>query len=477
MQLSRSVSGVPGVQDALVAMATPLNLDLAADLGFSPPGGAGPNDLLIAIRASGEEAVERAVAELEQGLRALAAGGGAGGGLGTAAPPARTARGAARRSGANVALISVPGPHAFAEAADALEAGLNVMVFSDNVPLWQEVALKQLAEERGLLVLGPDCGTAVIGGVGLGFANALSRGRAGIVAASGTGAQQMSCLLDHAGVGVSQLIGVGGRDLSAGVGGRSALAALAALDADPATELIVVVSKPPAPDVARMIAETAEKLPTPTVTALLGRGQPDLTEVAGQAVARLGGQPDGWFELPAAGRPAPGALRGLFAGGTLCDEAMVIAAGELGPVRSNIPLEPEWALAEDLRGTGHIMIDFGDDRLTQGRPHPMIDPTLRLQRLGAEAGDPACSVVLLDVVLGYGADPDPAATLAPAIAEARAVAGQSGRELAVVVSLCGTRGDPQGFDRQAEALHDAGASVYLSNAAAARRAAALAGGR
>jgi FdrA protein len=476
MQVSRAVTDLAGVQSALVAMATPLNLDRLAELEFDAPAEAGPNDLLIAIRAGDEDTVERAMLELEHHLRTMAGSGRSGGDLG-GGPAARTISAAGRRVEADLALISVPGRYAFAEAVDALEAGLNVMVFSDNVPIWQEVALKRMAAERGLLVLGPDCGTAVIGGVGLGFANALRRGRVGIVAASGTGAQQMSCLLDHAGAGVSHLIGVGGRDLSDAVGGRSTLDALAALDADPATELIVVVSKPPAAEVARAVRKAAGRLSTPTVFALLGRGQPDLTAVAEHVVTQLGGRAGDWFELLSAGRPAAGALRGLFAGGTLCDEAMVIASEALGPVLSNIPLQPEWMLPDDLRGTGHIMIDFGDDRLTQGRPHPMIDPSARLRRLAAEARDPECSVVLLDVVLGYGADEDPAATLAPAVAGARGVAREAGRDLAVVISLCGTRADPQGFDRQASLLHEAGASVQLSNATAARRAVALARGR
>jgi len=476
MQVSRSITDMAGVQAALVAMATPLNLDLLAELEFDAPADAEPNDLLIAIRAGDEDTIERAMAEVEHGLRAKAGRGRPGGELG-AGPAAKTIGGASRRVEANLALISVPGRYAYAEAVDALEAGLNVMVFSDNVPVWQEVALKRTAAERGLLVMGPDCGTAVIGGVGLGFANALRRGRVGIVAASGTGAQQVSCLLDQAGLGISHLIGVGGRDLSYEVGGRSTLCALAALDADPATGLIVVISKPPAAEVARTIRRAAGQLSTPTVFALLDRGQPDLTAVAEHVITRPGGRAGGWFERLSGSRPAPGALRGLFAGGTLCDEAMVIAADVLGPVLSNIPLRPEWGLPGDLRGTGHIMIDFGDDRLTQGRPHPMIDPSLRLQRLAAEARDPECSVVLLDVVLGYGADEDPAATLAPAVAGAREVAAEAGRDLAVVISLCGTRADPQGFDRQAGLLHEAGASVHLSNAAAARRAVALAQGR
>ncbi len=367
--------------------------------------------------------------------------------------------------------MSVPGPYAFVEAMDALEAGLSVVVFSDNVPLEQEVRLKDEAARRDLLVMGPDCGTAAVGGVGIGFANVVRPGRVGLVAASGTGAQQLMCLLDEAGVGVSACLGVGGRDLSAAVGGRSTRQALRALDEDPGTDLVVLVSKPPAPEVADDVAALADALSTPVHLALLGEGADDLTAVAERVLGALGAPVPTWPTWLPDDPPAarPGALRGLFSGGTLCDEAMAIAVAALGPVASNVPLRPEWALPTDLAADGHAMVDLGDDRLTAGRPHPMIDPTLRLERLARDAADPSVAVLLLDVVLGHGADPDPAASLAPAIAAAR------GRrpELAVVVSLCGTAGDPQGRERQALALRDAGASVLLSNAAAARLAVSL----
>jgi len=372
-------------------------------------------------------------------------------------------------------LISVPGPHAFTEAMDALTAGANVMLYSDNVPVEQELALKEEGRRRGLLVMGPDCGTAAVGGVGLGFANVVRPGPVGLVAASGTGSQQLMCLLDGAGVGVSHVLGVGGRDLSAAVGGRSTLQALDLLDSDPATELIVLVSKPPAKAVADEVQAYAEKLATPVQFALLGRGQPDLTAATERAVTTVGGawsEPRWWPARPERTGDFR-VLRGLFAGGTLCDEAMVIAADALGPVASNIPLEPDWALPDDLRSPGHLMIDFGDDRLTRGRPHPMIDQTLRVERLLEEAAGPQAPVVLLDVVLGYAAHADPAGELAPALSEAQRIVGAAGRELAVVISLCGAAGDPQGRDRQAEALVAAGASVHLSNAAAARKAVEL----
>jgi FdrA protein len=337
------------------------------------------------------------------------------------------------------------------------------------------VRLKDEAARRDLLVMGPDCGTAAVGGVGIGFANVVRPGRVGLVAASGTGAQQLMCLLDEAGVGVSACLGVGGRDLSAAVGGRSTRQALAALDADPGTDLVVVVSKPPAPEVAEQVRALAESLSTPVHLALLGEGAADLTSVVEQVVRALGANAPSWPTWAPDDPPGPraGVLRGLFSGGTLCDEAMVVAVAALGPVASNIPLRPEWALPADLAADGHAMVDFGDDRLTAGRPHPMIDPTLRLERLAREAADPAVGVVLLDVVLGHGADPDPAASLAPAVRAARATAAAAGRDLAVVVSLCGTAGDPQDRDRQASALRDAGATVLLSNAAAARLAVSL----
>ena len=470
MQVSRAVGSEPGVERALVAMATELNLELLAGMGFPPAGDATPNDLMIAITAADDDALARARQRLETELSG--SGAPAAGGFGSA-PPHRTIGSAVRAAGATLALISTPGRYAYVDAVDALDAGASVLLFSDNVPVSQEIRLKETARQRGLLVMGPDCGTAVVGGVGLGFANVVRPGPVGLVAASGTGAQQVMCLLDAAGVGVSHCLGVGGRDLSEAVGAASTLTALDALDADPATELIVVVSKPPAPQVAEKVRAHAVALPTPVVFALLGEGLPDLTEAVEHALAALDVVPlDRWPAWPPAGwigTPPPGGhLRGLFSGGTLCDEAMVIAADELGEIRSNIPLRPEWSLPADLRTNGHAMIDFGDDRLTQGRPHPMIDGALRAERLAVEAADSSCAVVLLDVVLGHGAHPDPAAELAPAIVDARARAAADGRDLAVVVSLCGTASDPQGLDRQAGALASAGAAVFLSNAAAAR---------
>jgi len=463
MQISRSVAELPGVISALIAMATPLNTELLPRLGFEPLPAARPDELLVAVRADDEASLEAALARLDELFAARAVTSEA------VHHPPRTTRSALVRSGAPLVMVSVPGRSALVESMDALQAGADVMLFSDNVPVSEEIRLKEEAHRRGLLVMGPDCGTAIVGGVGLCFANVMRPGRVGIVAASGTGAQQVCALLDAAGIGVSAVLGTGGRDLSRAVGARSSLDAMAVLDAHAGTDLVVMISKPPPSDMAELVEAAAAALSTPAVVGFLGTGRDDLTALTGKVLAALGLPP---FEPPQWLSPLPGnfrhgAVRGLFSGGTLCDEAMVVASDLLGPVRSNIPLDPSWALGSDLKAPGHLMIDFGDDQLTQGRPHPMIDWTLRLERFAEEVADPDCGVLLVDVVLGFGSHPAPADVLAPAVR----LATESG--VAVVVSLIGTSGDPQGLQTTALTLQEAGASVYLSNADAARAAAAL----
>ncbi len=476
MQVSKAVRGAPGVSAALVAMATELNTDLLAGMGFTVDEAVGPNDMFVAIRGENGDALEAGRSALDGALAQLKAAGATAGGFGDAPRP-RTLGSAAARSGANLALISVPGASAFVEAMDAVASGASVVLFSDNVSVEHEIILKDAAKASDVLVMGPDCGTAVIAGVALGFANLVRAGSVGLVAASGTGAQQVMCLLDAAGVGMSHCVGVGGRDLSSAVGGRSTRQALAALAADPATGSIIVVSKPPAADVITSVQEYAATLGKPVHWATLGPGRPDLTAAVEAALAT---SPDGipvwpqWLaEAPAQNGNTGGSLRGLFCGGTLADEAMIIAGERLGPIMSNIPLSPELSLGPDLRSTSHLVIDFGDDALTRGRPHPMIDPSLRLERIAVEGDDPTCGVLLLDLVLGFGSHPDPADELAAAIASARRAAAAGGRELPVVVSLIGVERDPQGLSSCANTLHASGASVFVSNAQATRHALSL----
>jgi FdrA protein len=452
MQASRALQQAQGVEEALVAMATDLNRELLAGMGFDVAaiGEAGPNDLIVAVRAADEQSVAHAHETLEAALVVRVS---SDSGM-LAAPPSHVVGSAA--PGATLALISVPGEHAFVEAMDALQHGLDVMVFSDNVPISQEVLLKQAAGRSGLLVMGPDCGTAIVAGVGLGFANVVQPGPVGVVGAAGTGIQQICSLLDDAGVGVRNALGTGSHDLSIAVGGASTLQGLAALDADPSTEVLVVVSKPPAPEVAAMVREAAKTCTTPTVVAYLGEAGTTLEGAVSQALGLLDRAPPVYASWPAATDDhRPGMLRGLFSGGSLSSEAVRLAAATLGEV------------GQDEKAAGHTVVDYGEDEYTRGRAHPMIDQRLRLQRLEAAGRDRKVGVILVDVVLGHGAHPDPASELAPAIARAAAEGA------AVVVSLCGTKGDPQDRDRQARLLNEAGASVWLSNAAAANHAISL----
>lgn len=452
MQASRALQQAQGVEEALVAMATDLNRELLAGMGFEVAalGEAGPNDLIVAVRAADEEAVAHARETLEAALVARAS---SDEGM-LSVPPAHIVGSAA--PGATLALISVPGEHAFVEAMDALANGLDVMVFSDNVPVTQEVVLKRRAQELGLLVMGPDCGTAIVNGVGLGFANVVQPGPVGVVGAAGTGIQQICSLLDDAGVGVRNALGTGSHDLSMEVGGLSTLQGLAALDADPSTGVLVVVSKPPAPEVAERVRAAAAACQTPTVLAFLGEAGVTLEGAVSQTLAVLGKEAPVYASWEADHRVhRPGVLRGLFSGGSLSSEAARLARAAFEEV------------GQDESARGHAVVDYGEDEYTRGRAHPMIDQRLRLQRLEAAGGDPDVGVILLDVVLGHGAHPDPASELAPVIA------GAVEAGAAVVVSLCGTKGDPQDRDRQAQLLNQAGASVWLSNAAAAAHAISL----
>jgi FdrA protein len=442
LQVSRQVQQLPGVVTAQVAMATPLNIEVLDRMGFAVPDDATVNHLVVAVRLDDDGALDAVLTEIDQALgqtRRSDVGP-------TEEAPPRTTGSALRRDSGALVLVSVPGPSAAVEAMDALESGSDVMVFSDNVPLEQEVALKQYAAARDLLVMGPDCGTAVVGGLGLGFANVVSPGPIGIVAASGTGCQQVLALLDHADLGVTTAYGVGGRDLSAEVGGLATRTALARLDADQGVETILLISKPPAEDVARELAAYTQAMRTPVRLALLGAGRPDLT-AATEELLRANGQAVPSWPVRGETRAATGArLHGLFVGGTMKQEAelLVTAAGVEGE-----------------------LVDFGDDEYTTGRAHPMIDPTLRLERLAEVAADPDTGVVLMDVVLGHGAEDDPAASLAPAI---------EGIRPPVVVTVVGTSNDPQGLDGQVDALAAAGAEVHLSNAGATRRAIEILGG-
>lgn len=469
MAAARAAEALDGVERAFCFMGTPANCEEAAALGIADPAidGAGPDDLVIAALGT---AAEAGVAAAEEVLD-RAPGGGAAAGPATRAP--RSLAGLR----ADVAVVSVPGEYAAVEAHKAIGAGMDVLLFSDGVPVAQEVELKRRAHDLGLLVMGPGAGTAIIDGVALGFANVVREGSVGVVAAAGTGAQEVTVLLDRAGAGISRCYGTGGRDLTDEVGAITALDAIARLADDPGTDVILCVSKPPSPGVAERVLRALADCGTPAAACMVGGGVApvegvDLTatlEDAALAAARLAGFPADPPPPPRADWVAGGAVRGLFSGGTLCSEAAAILAEALGTVESNAPA----GRARKLRGepSGHACLDLGEEEFTRGRPHPMIDPAARADRLAAEAADPAVGVLLLDVVLGFSSHPDPAAVLAPVIGEAL----RARPTLAAVAYVCGTDADPQGRARQEEVLREAGARVAPTNAAAARLAAALAG--
>jgi FdrA protein len=471
MRLSRALAEKPGVIEAGLMMGTPANRQIMADAGLlaDPAPASQGNDLVIGVRAESEAAAREALlaarAELDRPRAAT--------GAGEAWRP-RSLRGALKvMPDANLALISVPGEFAAAEARKALRRGLNVMIFSDNVPVEQEVALKEEGRSLGRLVMGPDCGTAIIGGVPLAFANRVGRGDIGVIGASGTGMQEVTSLISESGGGISQAIGVGGRDLGNAVGGISTLMAIDALDADPATRRVVLVSKPPDPEVARTILARVGRSPKRFTICFLGGDAmelprnatfaPTLRAAAGDA---LGGRRIAAGFKPAPRSPRSGTVVGLFSGGTLCAEAQLILLGGGRRVASNAAV-PGASPVGNVEGAPDRILDLGADEFTRGRPHPMIDPSVRDDMLRKTLADASVAAVLVDCIIGLGANADPAGKLAAVVRDA------SGNVPPVIASVTGTESDPQVRSRQAAVLESAGILVAPSNAHAAELALAL----
>jgi FdrA protein len=483
MQLQRALSGLPGAIDAGVVMGTEANKEVLAHSGLLAPEArdAAADDLIIVVKAGDSQAAQAALDRVDELLAGRRRGAVEGDFL-----PKSLESACQMLPSARWVLVSVAGRYAAGVARGALRLGKNVFLYSDNVSLEDEIALKRTAVERGLLVMGPDCGIAIISGVGLGFANQVRRGPIGIVGASGTGLQQISSRIHQLGSGITHALGTGGRDLSEEVGAATMRQGLDLLRRDPETRVIVLVSKPPAPRVAEEVFQAARSAGKPVVVDLIGfRGRPSpgghlhfcstLDETAELAVQLSIATPD---EEPGPDleRFAPGQryLRGLFSGGTLAYEALLILQEYLPQVFSNVPLDQAFRLANAMTSQGHTVVDLGEDEFTVGRLHPMMDNDLRIRRLQQEAQDPQTAVILLDVVLGHGAHPNPAAELAPAMAAARDGAARAGRHLEVIAIVVGTDEDPQDLEAQIQRLEEAGALVYTSNEAAVRRAGELA---
>lgn len=486
MGVARRLSERPGIVSAAAVMGTAANRLVLRKMGFAETAlqDAGPNDLVVALEG---EAV--AVAGLLEGIEqwlvrpesALA------GAMALSLDDAWT-----RQQTSNLAVISVPGEYAAREAHAALDHGMSVFLFSDHVTLEDEVALKTKASERGLIVMGPDCGTAIIAGTGIGFANVVRRGLIGVVASSGTGLQEFTSLVHRCGAGISHGFGTGGRDLSDAVGGISALTAIEALAKDPGTKTIALISKPPGQATRERIVERLNRCGKPVAACFLGleaRDRPtgarfEICATLDDVVAaslRLAGDATAGAALLSPARDADRLrsevermsadqmyVRGLFAGGTFCYQAQQVMRDGGIVVHSNAPLGGMRQLDDASAGVENTLIDMGADEFTVGVPHPMIDPTHRRRRILAEAEDSRVAVLLLDFILGFNASPDPAGDLVEAVAEAKTRAAEAGQYLSVVASVCGTEEDPQGLPQQEKTLEDVGVVVFSSSAQASQ---------
>jgi len=475
MNISREASSLEGVSRVLALLGTQGNKKILRDLSFADEAmeASTPNDLIICVETDSDGGFDAAVQEVDRLLNEASH-------ASSEQMAAESIDEAVQEMpGATFALVSIPGEFARLEVAEALEKGLNVMLFSDNVSIEDELFLKDLAISKGLLMMGPDCGTAIINGVPLAFANVVRRGGIGIVGASGTGIQEVTCLIDRMGGGVSHAIGVGGRDLSKEIGGRMMVSAIIMLSEDPSTKSLVLISKPGAPDSTNRVLREARKTGLPTVVCLLGKGElprggRGLTfvkslEAAALAAMKkdsLAGKNPRELIKRVNGMPAGRKyLRGLFSGGTLCYEALLLMDGTL-KVRSNIGSGARFSGEANYKG--HYCLDLGSDEFTKGRPHPMIDSTLRQEYLVEAYRDPSTRVVLLDVVLGYGSSSDPAGDMVTALVEARETVPEDGP--IILAHVCGTEEDPQSMELQEAKLREAGVFLFPTNAEAVRAA-------
>ena len=502
MGVARRIASEPGIADAYALLATPANRKALSELGYGDGGrdadyaAAGPNDLLFALEGEAE-AVAAIAARVDTYLST------------GASPPSRPgqpieprsiAEAVAARPDCSVAVISVPGEFAVREARTALQNGLHVFLFSSNVSVADERALKTEARQRGLIVMGPDCGTGYLGGAGIGFANAVRRGPIGIVGSTGTGMQEFASLIHRAGSGISNGVGTGSRDLSDAVGGISTMTAIDALEADPATKVIAVMSKPPGAAATAMLEQRLGRCTKPVVLCLLGaeRGRRNARPAsdAAREQAQIGSaftideavelslraigkttppfllfDEDAMRETAAAEigkmHPRQRHVRGLFVGGTLCYQAQDIFLRSGLAVHSNAPMPGASQLADPDQSRDTTFVDMGAESFVQGRPHPMIDGSQRRKRLEREGKDPAAAVILLDFVLGAIASRDPVGEMLGTLRDIKEAARAGGNHLCIAASVCGTEEDRQGLDGQKRALTEAGVIVFPSSAQAA----------
>lgn len=484
MRVAQRLLAMPGVINATLQMGNPANKDILQEAGLliADVKDAGPSDIMVVVQAKTQAACDAAVAESLSDLAGKSSASQDSTDANLAVPARTVGMGLTQLESANIVQISVPGMYAAAEALKAVKSGLNVFMFSDNVPLTQEIAIKQEATKRNVLVMGPDCGTAIIGGVPLGFANNVRRGSIGIVAASGTGLQEVTTQIHRMGGGISHAIGTGGRDVYAEVGGVTMLQGIALLAADPSTEVLAIVSKPPAPAVTDKVMAALLAAGKPAVVVFLGSDMKSpanhihivktLVDCAAVAVKVSGVKKTTAQIYTMPRKPVFNKtqkyLRALYSGGTYAAEAQILWTQSGLEVWSNVPINKAMALSNPLKESiGHTALDLGDDDFTVGRPHPMIDQTVRIDRLLKEAADPGVRVILLDVVIGWGAHTDPASELAQAILQAKKIAAKRNRNLGIIGFVCGTETDPQVLATQEAILRSAGMVLTGNSANAA----------
>lgn len=491
MGITKRLASLEGIMNLSVSMGSDLNKALLLDSGMSTPEAeaATPNDLIISFSLEDEENAVNVFESIEKGLVKRSNSNS------NKTKPVGIKSALNISPDANMVVISLPGEYAVSEAKRALQNDLHVMMFSDNISIEDELKLKSFAHDKGLLMMGPDCGTAIINQKALCFANAVNQGHIGVIGASGTGTQELTVLLDQYGYGISQVIGTGGRDLSKSINAIMMCDALQALAQDPETDLIVLVSKPPEDSVADKVTSLARQVGKPVVICFLSEGTSlasdanlhfanTLEEGAQKAVMLL----DAYAKVTPVKvdqplvaekinllNPTQKYIRGVFCGGTLTEEARIIFKNQCPGLScySNVAKKQEEKLTNPNKSVENSFVDMGDDTFTVGKPHPMIDPTLRNLRLIQEASDPQTAVILLDVVLGFGSNEDPAGVTLEGIESARQVARKQGREIIIVCYVLGTDKDPQSMALQKQKLESAGVLLGESNAHAARIAAEI----
>lgn len=474
MLLTSRLAESEGVKKLSIMMATDANKGVFAQSGLETPEllAAGANDMAIVADVESEEVIATLAQAADDFFKAQASADTASPACGRANVKSWESAKAAQPE-ANLAVISIPGIYAAAEADRALDEGMNVFMFSDNVTLEDERSLKRKAHEKGLVVMGPDCGTGIIQGVPIAFTNHVAPGGIGIIGASGTGIQELTTIIDRLGAGVTNAIGIGGRDLSSEVGGITMLDVIEGMEQDASTKVLVVISKPPAKPVRDKIMARLHNCTKPVVTLFLGESPENhedglyhaytLDEAARISVQLLRGEkvtpfvpqmPEGDFFRPEENK----VIRAYYSGGTLAGEAAMMIKDALG-----IHLPPEKQEGFMLNHDGHVVIDLGDDVYTMGRPHPMIDPRKRIECMADAADDERTGVILLDIVMGYGSHEDMAGALIPAIRALQEKARRENRKLFFVATVCGTDKDPQGYDKQVRLLKDCGVIVCETN--------------